>query len=86
MMRDAKTLDKGIKFLIFPSTISLRSHNFLIKHAFNKLLEIMEPLKDFRFMAQQIDPCEFAIVINETNIKVILANKSGSRSPHIRKD
>jgi len=46
----------------------------------------MESLKDFGFMFEEIDPCEFAIIINETNIKIVLANRGGSRSPYIRKD
>jgi len=41
----------------------------------------MKPLKDLRFMAKQIDPSELAIVINETNIKIILANEVGA-GPH----
>ena len=43
----------------------------------------MEFLENLRFVAQQIDPCEFAKIINEANIKIVLANRGGSGSPYI---
>jgi len=39
---------------------------FLIKLSFNKVLEVMETLKNFRFTAKQINPSVLAKIINET--------------------
>lgn len=81
MMSDANSLKKGVKFFIFCILISLHGNNLSIKKTFNKVLEIMETLKHLRFMAQEINPSEFAIIINEENIISVSPNQSWCR-PH----
>ena len=51
----------------------------------NHALEVMKTLKDFRFIAQQIDPRKLAKIINEAHIIGVPANRSRSRPPHITK-
>jgi phosphoenolpyruvate-protein kinase (PTS system EI component) len=48
------------------------------------MLEIMETLKHFRFMPQEINPSKLAIIINEAHIKGFATNKGGRRAPYIR--
>jgi len=49
------------------------------------MLEIMETLKYFRFMPQEINPSKLAIIIDETHIKGFATNRGGRRAPCIRK-
>jgi len=44
----------------------------------------MKLLKDLRFMVKQINPSELVKIINEANIKIVVANRGGSWSPYIR--
>lgn len=67
MMRDANFL-KGVKFLILSTLVSLHCNDFTIKLSLNKTLELIELLKNFRFMFKKINTGKLAIVINETNI------------------
>lgn len=67
------------------ASIGLNSYNLSIKQSFNKILEVTKASKSFRFMTQQINPCKFTEVINETHIKIISTNQSWCRFPHIRK-
>ena len=45
----------------------------------------MKFLENFRFMAQQINPCKFGKVVNEANIEIISANIGGCKAPYIQK-
>ena len=83
LMNNTNTLKESIKFFILPSPIYLHKKDFLIKKAFYHVLKFMETLKHFRFMFQQIYPSKFTKIINEANIKIILANRGGSGSPYI---
>jgi hypothetical protein len=85
MMGDTNLLEEGIKLVVFPSPVGLNDKNFSIKEHFNKVLEILNFLKQLRFVLKQIDPCELAIVINETNIIFKMTNRITSRSPYICK-
>jgi hypothetical protein len=51
----------------------------------NHALEVTKTLKNFRFIAQQIDPHKLAKIINETHIIGVPANRSRSWPPHITK-
>jgi hypothetical protein len=66
--------------------IRLNRPDFSVKLTFNKGLEIMKNWKDFRFLAKQINPREFTIIIDETNIVFILTNWIRSRPPYIEKN
>jgi hypothetical protein len=63
----------------------IAQQGFFIKLLFYHTLEICKTLKNFRFIRQKIDPCEFAIIIYETDIVNMPANKGRSQSPNIRK-
>jgi hypothetical protein len=43
----------------------------------------MEDLKDLIFVMNEIDPCEFAKIINKINIIVFPSNRCGCRTSHI---
>jgi hypothetical protein len=74
VMGDSHAGKEGTKSLIFPTPISLYSTDFSIKLSLNKHLKITKTLKNFRLSTQQIDPCEFTMVINETHIVIISTN------------
>jgi hypothetical protein len=38
----------------------------------------MKFLENFRFVAQQVNPSKFTKIINEANIKIVLANRGGT--------
>lgn len=71
--------------LLFPAPIRLHSFDFSICQAFNKVLEILKLGKNLRFVFKEIDPSEFAKVIDETNIINFIANRVYSRTPYIGK-
>lgn len=83
MMRYAYALEEGIQFLVFTSPIRLHGNDFAIKKAFNKTLKIMKTLKDFRFVAKQINPSEFTEIIDKTNIIIEFAYRSRCGTPYI---
>ena len=68
MMRDAYPSKEVIEFFIFTSPIRLHCNNFPTKRSLDKGLELLKFREYFRFMFQQIDPCEFAEIINEAKI------------------
>jgi hypothetical protein len=74
MVGYANALEEGVQLLILTSPVCLHGKDFSIKHALYEVLKIMKTLKNLRFMTKQINPCKFAIIINETNIKIVLAN------------
>jgi hypothetical protein len=61
-MGNTHTLEKGVKLLILASPVSLHCKDFLIKESLNKIP------KNMRFLFQEIDPSELAIIINKTHI------------------
>jgi hypothetical protein len=76
---------KGMQFLILSSPVRLNSDNPVIKQAFNKLLKFNEVCGDLRFMSKQVNPSEFTIIINETDI-VFFDQKNQSQDPkHLNK-
>jgi hypothetical protein len=60
-MGNPNTLEKGVQALVFASPIGLNNNYFPVKHPLNKVLKISESLKDFRFMAKQIDSVKFML-------------------------
>jgi hypothetical protein len=60
MVRDPNALKKGIQLLILTTRVGLHNNILAVKRAFNKVLKILKTLKDFRLMAKQINPSEFA--------------------------
>jgi hypothetical protein len=57
-----------MKLLVLSSPICLDHKNLVIKLSFNKGLEFLEFLKNFRFESKQINSCKFAEIINKRNI------------------
>jgi hypothetical protein len=53
----------------------LDDKGFLVKQPFNKILELLKFLENFRFISKQINSCELAKIINETNIIFISSNR-----------
>jgi hypothetical protein len=51
----------------------------------NKSLELFEFLEDLKFVLEQVDLSEFAIIINETHIILISSNRLTCQSPYIEK-
>jgi hypothetical protein len=59
----------------------LNFNNLAIQQSFNKFLELKEILGNFRFMVKQVNPGEFTIVINETDI-IFFQSKESMAQPH----
>jgi hypothetical protein len=57
---------------------------FSIELSFNKVLKLLEYLKKFRFMFEEIDPSVSTEVIDTTHIKSMIANRGRDRPPNIR--
>jgi hypothetical protein len=85
VMSNANALE-GVQSLIVPTPICLHSHYFSIKETFNKVLEIMKTLKNFRFVSTKINPCKLTKIINKAHIVIVSSNRSWSRTPYIRED
>jgi hypothetical protein len=66
--------EEGIEFLILTTPIGLNGKNFAIKERFNKSLELLELLENFRFVFEEIYPCKFAEIIDKAHIIFISAN------------
>jgi hypothetical protein len=71
--------------MLFTAPISLHGYNFTIEHALNKSMKFLKKFEHLRFMTEEIKPRKFAIIINETNIIVLITKGINDRTPHIRK-
>jgi hypothetical protein len=80
-VRYANRAKKRIKLLILPTPIGLNCNNFAIEQSFNKFLELKKILGNFRFVAKQVNPGEFTIVINKTDI-IFFRPKESMAGPH----
>jgi hypothetical protein len=49
-------------------------------------MEILKFLKNFRFMLKEVNPHEFAKIINKRNILIVSSNRRGGRAPNIREN
>jgi hypothetical protein len=67
MMSDAYFLEEAMEFFIFTTPISLHCNDFPIEFALNELLKVKEHLINFRMIFKQINPSEFAEIINIWN-------------------
>jgi hypothetical protein len=76
---------KGVKPMIFTTSVGLHSNNFPIEETFYQVLKVMKALKNFRFVSKQINPSKLTVIINETNIIIVLPKRSWCRTPYIRK-
>jgi hypothetical protein len=74
---------KKIQFFILASPIGLHSNYFLIKFAFNKVHEIVKDIKDIRLLFDEMDPSEFAKIINEAHIIFVATYGYRCRTPNI---
>jgi hypothetical protein len=85
-MGDAIGPKIGVETLIFTTLIGLNDNDLSLKQPFHKLLKFKEIFRHLGFMAKQINPCKLAIIINETHIILLIANRVYSRTPHIEKN
>src|SRR4051812_14777118 len=85
-MGDSYTLEKGMELLILTTRVGLNCYDSPIKELLNKSLEITKFLKHFIFSFQEIHPCEFTEIINETDIIFISSKILRGRAPNIRKN
>jgi hypothetical protein len=85
-MSNAHMFKKGTKVVIPPPSVGLHGQQFLIEESFNTSLEVLKFLKNFRFMFEQVNPCEFAKIIDKRNIVIVLSNRSRGRAPNIREN
>ena len=85
MMGNAKCLEEGIEFLVFPSPIGLDSNDLTVKLSFNECLKVLKNLEHVRSFLKKIDLGELAIVINKTNIVCVSPNRARGKTPNIGK-
>jgi hypothetical protein len=86
MMIYAYAAEKRVQGLILSTPICLNSSDFSTKLSLNKILKVIETLKNFGFVAQKIYPNIFAMIINKAHIISFLSNRTRGRPPHIRKN
>jgi hypothetical protein len=80
-MRDPYTCEKRIQSLIFTTPIGLHDNDFSIQKMFN-VLKHTKFRKRFRLVLQEKDPSQFGIIINETHVVFIIANRIRDSPPH----
>jgi hypothetical protein len=81
MMGNSNKPKKGIQSFILPTPIGLNGDDLVTSHALNKLLKFKKELRHLRLMVKKIDPSEFTIIINKTNI-VFFLPKESIAGPH----
>jgi hypothetical protein len=75
-MRYANFLEKRIESLVLTPPICLHSNNFLAKESLYMMLKITKFLKHIRFLFQEINPGELAIIINQTEMIFIMPTEA----------
>jgi len=83
-MSDSQLIKEGIQSLILTSPIGLHVNNFSGVFSLNMTLKILEDMKDFRLVFEEIDPRISTVIINKGNVIRVIANRYGSRTPNIR--
>jgi hypothetical protein len=88
MIQDGLFLCVGkiVQCLIFSPPIGLDTSNFAVKLSFNKVLEILEASKTLRFFTNEVNPNKFTVIIIETYIISIFANRNWGGPPYIGKN
>jgi hypothetical protein len=84
MMGNSNGPKKGIQSSILSTPIGLNGDDLATSHVLNKLLKFKKELRHLRLLAEKIDPSEFTIIINETNIVFFSTKRIYSRAPYIR--
>jgi hypothetical protein len=64
----------------------LNSNDILVKNSFNHLLKFLKSLEYLRLEFQQVNPCEFAKVVNKANIVCFISHRIQDRAPNVRED
>jgi hypothetical protein len=85
MERNPCSAEERVEFLILPSPIRLNSENFVVEHMFNKLVKFKKILENLRFMAKQINPGKYTVIINKAHIIFLATKRIKSRTLYIRK-
>jgi len=83
-MSDSHLIKEGIQSLILTSPIGLHVNNFSGVFSLNMTLKILEDMKDFRLVFEEIDTRISTVIIDKGNIIRVIANRYGSRTPNIR--
>ena len=86
MVRNTNFCEEGVQLDILPSLVGLKGKDFSIKLSFDKFLEVMKFLKNFRLMFYKIDPCELTEIINETNVVFLSSYGFNGRTLNIREN
>jgi len=79
-------IKEGIQSLILTSPIGLHVNNFSGVFSLNMTLKILEDMKDFRLVFEEIDTRISTVIIDKGNIIRVIANRYGSRTPNIIKN
>jgi len=83
-MSDSQLIKERIQSLILTSPIGLHVNNFSGVFSLNMTLKILEDMKDFRPVFEEIDPRISTVIIDKGNVIRVIANRYGSRTPNIR--
>jgi hypothetical protein len=70
-MGDAYFRKEGIELFIFSSPVCLHGFDFTIEESLNKVLKLMEFLKNLRLKLKEIYPCKLTEIIDKTHIILI---------------
>jgi hypothetical protein len=84
MMSDSYLCEKGIKFLILTTPVSLHGDDLAMKETLNKCLKLLEFLEDLRLVLKEINPGKLAKIINKTDIIFKMSNRFRCRTLYIR--
>jgi hypothetical protein len=84
-IRDAYVLEERIQFLVFTAPISLHSNDLLAKESLNQIREILETLKYFKYVFNDVNPYILAEVIYETYIVMLSTNRLRGRAQTLEK-
>ena len=83
-MSDSQLIKEGIQSLILTSPIGLHVNNFSGVFSLNMTLKILEDMKDFGLVFEEIDPHISTVIIDKGNVIRVIANRCGSRTLNIR--
>jgi hypothetical protein len=82
-MCNAKRPKNGYGVFDTPTPIRLHTLNFYVKKMLNMSLKLHKDTLCLRSIMHEIDPCEFAKIINEPNIIFVTTNRNWCIPPYI---
>jgi hypothetical protein len=78
-MSNAYTLKEGAKLVILALLVSLDGQYFSIEETLNMDMEILNFLKNFRFVLKQLNPHKFSKITNKENIVIVSSSRREGR-------